>query len=900
MSNFNNTRVWNIIKQLTVDEKLLCVHGQLWDPYRANQAGFIKGNKRYQIPEFFIADGESGVNISWDTTAFPSKVSLASTFDRNCAFEYGNAMGREAKAAGVHLLLTPRVNIVRDPLALKGTSNGGNYQTYGEDPVLNGELGAQEALGIQYKNQALANLKQMFGSSTGSAQGAGNCIMDEQTMNELYMRPYELVMKAGVASAMTNYNQVNGTWTYDDKYMMKECAREKWGFKGFIFDDWYCLYDPNAIRHGVTLEMPGEDYYDEGSEFSCFGKKLLEAINDPDQPVTLQDLDHAVYYYLDTLERFGMLDEEQRIPGPLDEVTKRESASVCRKLASKGAVLLKNRDQLLPIDFTNKTVAIIGPGGAHQVMPTFKESPYGFEDRKNSVYQLLRERYGDRIQFSTGIDLDGKVIAPQYLLPALDSKQNGLERYIGRFTYETLSNGDLDDYPRGGDIVIDEKVDFYAEHALPALKRDQRRGFFKETPKEYYMWHGYLCPEETGEYRISLQSKFPGLSAFEQNRVENGDLSIATSGNLYIRQVDKEGCFARLGMGTRISANGVANPFSEVVPCKDGWNNAGGTIFMEKGKRYELYFNHTCIYLEPLEVRLAWTTPSMKQEALKKAVGIASKADLTICFAWHQSVNDSLSLEENQDELINRIAEVNHNTIVVLNNGDPVLMPWRDEVKSILEMWFSGQEGALATLDILEGTVNPAGRLPVTFPQKLSDIAARDEKHPERHAVCGRISERNAVHPNAAHFTEGLLNGYRWFDEYNIEPLFPFGFGLSYTEFFYEDLRTEWRDEDLIIQCKVTNTGALDGDEVVQCYLGRPDFIPSGIQTVPRMLVDFARVEIRAKETKQVELVIKGLYFMYYNAEKKEYCRFTGSRSVSIGASSRDIRLTGEVTVADR
>lgn len=296
-------------------------------------------------------------------TAFPSKVSLASTFDRECAYEYGLALGNEAKAGGIHLLLTPRVNIVRDPVSLKGTSNGGNYQTYGEDPVLNGEMGAQEANGIQKDNHALANLKQMVASSTGAAQGAGNCIVDEQTLHELYMRPYELVMKAGVASAMTNYNQVNGTWTYDYGHMMDECARDKWGFKGFIFDDWYCLYDPNAIRHGATLEMPGDDYYNEGSELSCYGKKLLDAIHDPEQPVTMDDLDHAVYYYLDTLDRFGMLDEKQRIPGPIGQDVKMKSAETARRIAGKGAVLLKNDDDILPMQFEGKKIAVIGPGG---------------------------------------------------------------------------------------------------------------------------------------------------------------------------------------------------------------------------------------------------------------------------------------------------------------------------------------------------------------------------------------------------------------------------------------------------------------------------------------------------------------------------------------------------------
>ena len=129
MECFTNQRVLDMIKDMSAEEKLLCVHGQLWDPYRANQAGFVRGNERLGIPDFFIADGEQGVNISFETTVFPAKVSLGSTFDRECAFLYGQAMGREAKATGIHLLLTPRVNIARDPVSLKGTSNGGNYQT---------------------------------------------------------------------------------------------------------------------------------------------------------------------------------------------------------------------------------------------------------------------------------------------------------------------------------------------------------------------------------------------------------------------------------------------------------------------------------------------------------------------------------------------------------------------------------------------------------------------------------------------------------------------------------------------------------------------------------------------------------------------------------------------------
>ena len=896
MEALTNKRVLHIIDQMNIEEKLLCTHGQIWDPYRANQAGFVRGNERLGIPDVLIADGESGVNVSWETTAFPAKVGLAATFDKESAYEYGKALGKEAKAAGIHVTLTPRVNIARDPVSIKGTSNGGNYQTYGEDPILNGKMGAREAIGIQEDNHAIANLKQMFGSSTGAAQGAGNCIIDEQTIHELYLKPFEIVMRAGVASGMTNYNQVNGTWTYDYPELT-QYAREKWGFKGFIFDDWYCLFDPNSIRHGATLEMPGSDYYDEGSDLSCYGKALSDAVYDPSQPVTMEDLDRAVYYYLDTLDRFGMLDEEQRVPGPIDVKTKEESIEVCRSVAQKSAVLLKNEDNILPMDFKDKKIGIVGPGGAHQVMATFKEASYGFPDRKTSVFELLHEKYGQNVTYCPGIDLDGEVIPSSCLKPYEGAAENGLKQYKGPFTYETLSNGDLEGYEQPNAYTLDEVINHVGRSALPFIEEEQKKGFIKETPKTYYMWSGFLCPKETGMYRLNMQSKFPGIKEFEENKVQNSDLYISTTGNLYIRKKPENNHLERIGIGTRVFSNGITDPYSEVVPCEDGWNNAGGYVYLEAGKEYEIYFNHTCISQEPLEIRLAWTTPSMALRAKEQALALAKQSDVVLYFAWHQSVNDSMKLDGNQDQLIYETTKANENTIVILNNGDPIEMPWRHEVKAILEMWFSGQEGARATLDILEGVVNPAGRLPVTFPVKLEDLAARDPNHPERYAVSGRINEKDAVHPNTAHFTEGLLNGYRWFDEQGIEPMYPFGFGLSYTTFVYSDLEIIPVKGGYQIACNIKNTGSCDGDEVPQCYLGRASEIPAGVQCAPKVLVDFARISLKAGETKNVVFELEEDLLKYYDANTKSYEKFIGKREVLIGASSRDIRLRDSVFV---
>jgi beta-glucosidase len=901
-----NEKVLGLIAQMSLDEKLQCLHGQFGDRYRGNQAGFIRGIERLGIPDFFIADGESGVNTSWEATSLPAKVGLAATFDRVSARRYGIVLGKEVRAAGIHLLLTPRVNIVRDYIEATGKNNGGNYQTYGEDPLLNGELGAEEAMGIQTDNNAIANAKQILGSSNGSAQGAGNCIIDMQTLREIYLKPFEPLVKKGVGSTMSNYNQVNGVWTCDLAAVHDEIIRKNWGFKGFVIDDWFCLYDPNSIRHGVTLEMAGNDFYDRGNKYSVYGDQLKNAVQDEKQPVSIEDVDNAVYYYLDTLDRFAMLNE-QRIPGAItNEEIKMESAREARLLAGKTAVLLKNQGAVLPVNPESEKIVLIGPGANRQAMPTFKESSYGFRDRMTGTYQVLEEKYGKQISLALGNDLDGEVISSKYLMPERDGNVHGLKRFEGYFQYDTLGNDRLEQIPVSNTYGIDKEVNFTKEHALPVFIKDsvpdkekmydflKDSSYTKEVLK-YYMWSGFICPEETGQYRISIQSHIPGVKEFEKNNIQSYESYVLTTGNLYIAD-EKDSGYKRIGIGTRIFINGGAVPNSEVVPCMDGFNNAGSYVYLEAGKKYGIYFNQCSVYKEPVQIRLAWTTPAMTRAAIDQAAKAAKEADKAIVFAWHKSSSESMTLYGNQNQLIEKVAEVNPNTIVVLNNGDPIEMPWLDKVKGVLEMWFPGQEGALATADVLTGRVNPAGKLPITFPKTIGDSAVRDPKYPERYAEPGRINAQNAVHPNTAVFSEGIMLGYRWFDNQNIEPLFPFGYGLSYTTFSYENMQVKEKN-GFEISCLIRNTGACYGEEVVQCYLGIPEKIPDGVQAAEKALADFQRIALKPGEAMELKLTICESSLQYFDKEDSVWKTFPGNRKIMIGSSSRDIRLVQTVFV---
>lgn len=894
---YTNEEIRELVHKLTLEEKILLLHGQTGDAYRGNQAGFVHGVPRLGIPDLFIADGESGVNTSWDATALPAKVALAASFDVEAARLYGRVLGREAKACGMDLILTPRVNIVRENVAPEGRGNGGNYQTYGEDPVLNGEMGAAEAQGIQQDGDTIANLKQMFGSSTGTAQGAGNSVIGGQALHEIYLKPFKRVAQAGVGSAMSSYNQVNGRWSYDWGEVLTGLLREQWGFEGPVFDDWLCLYDPNAVRHGVTLEMPGEDPYGKGSERSCYGMRLAEAVRDPAQPVQMEDIDRAVEQYLRMLARFGKLGR-QSVPGPLDDNIKQQSAAQAREIAIKGAVLLKNEEQVLPLDLKKERLAIIGVTGARQAMPVFKESAYGFASRKTGVFQVLQEQ-GAQVSFALGEDLDGVPVPLQALSTRPEGGQSGLRRYIAPFEYDTLAEGELRQPPFHGQEIVDGRVHHTGTDALPPLPFEPSGNMMEDVAaRPYYHWYGYLTPPETGWYRLNLQSYIPGQKEFEKNNVKSTDMAIMTTGNLYLRLEPKRP-YMRVGIGPRVAMNGGAVPNSEVVPCTDGFNNAGGQVYLEAGKSYELYFNQCCIYGQPVQVRLAWVTPSMAQANLQQAAQVAARADKAIVFAWQRSPAERLELCGRQNELITAVAEANHNTVVVLNTGDPVAMPWLPQVKTVLEMWFSGQEGARATADILTGKRCPGGRLPVTFPKQLQDTAPFALKYPERTAVPGRAPGKDTVQYNVACFTEGVNVGYRWFDEQRTEPLFPFGHGLSYTTFAYDGLQVRVLPEgDCLVECTVRNTGRVEGDEVVQCYLGRPVQVPENVQVPPQILAAFVRVTLAPGEKRRVILHIDREELCYYDAVGRRWKPLMGTRAVRVGPSSRRAELAGELFVA--
>ena len=304
------------------------------------------------------------------------------------------------------------------------------------------------------------------------------------------------------------------------------------------------------------------------------------------------------------------------------------------------------------------------------------------------------------------------------------------------------------------------------------------------------------------------------------------------------------------------------------------------TIKLEAGKAYDLrveYFQEGGDFV----ARMDWTPPNSSPYA--EAEAAAKKSDVAVVFVSTMGSegegNDrpSMDLPDNQSALIRAVASANKKTIVVLNNGTPVTMTdWLDQVPAVIESWFPGQEGGNALAAVLFGDVNPSGKLPDTF-------AAKRDEYPD----FGNYPGQN----NEVHYAEGIYIGYRHFDKDNIRPIFPFGYGLSYTTFRYSNLKLSSDqlspDGSITASVDITNTGKRAGEEVVELYIH--DLDPK-IDKPIRELKGFAKVALAPGETKTVDIAVTPRDLAYYDVTGAQWKADSGKYEIEIGASSRDIQ----------
>ncbi len=872
----NDQRARDLVAQMTLDEKIDMIRGVQEDASTdQGAAGYLKGVQRLGIPSMRFADGPPGILTREPSVALPATMALAATFSRVDAEQNGAIVGLEARRLGVDVALEPFINMLRDLNFSRG------WNTFGEDPYLTGVLGAAQIDGIQGQG-VMAQAKHYVGYDLNGYKAE----IDEQTLHEVYLAPFEAAIAVGVSSIMGAYNYVNGAFACASNVLMNITLRGELNFKGYTTSDWGATHGPTDINAGLDMEMPGlmpigspwltitRAYYDNDEnpmdplvmDRSALGRVFNRVVpeepakaNDalgktihhgqfPDDPnpinmaaalktgqVEIATVDEAVYRIVHEMNRFGMLDAGNH--QPTGEALDPRIAPILRKTASDSAVLLKNEDDILPLSQADlDDLALIGPGAGQVVaLGINAEHSLGLPEMQNSVVELLRREAGGRanteIHYAVANDMTGTPIPADHFTA---HGTPGLARYVD-----------------GIKVAQDATLDFTTTGAaaFPA-------GVFPN-------WRGELDIEESGTYTICLQVMGTHGELYIDNKLVGH-----TSGLLH----------ARHGDTVQAGQDGL-------LPTTDNLNNVRRFIDLTAGKHSIKVTTSDDTSHAPVQVRLNWVTPKQREENYRHAVETAGKAPKAVVFAWARQ-NPVFSLTSEQNRLIEDVATRNPNTVVVLNTSYPVAMPWFDKVKGVVNMWWPGDKGGEATLDVLAGRVSPAGRLPFTWAKRLEDYPANDPKYPERG---GRAD-------GVVAYSEGVNIGYRWFDATGKKPLFPFGFGLSYTTFAYSDLSVSpASDGGLDLHFTVANTGARESDEVPQAYLGAPTTPPKGVAFAKKTLVGFDRIHLKAGEKKDVFMHVPLRLMQYWDTKQAKWVRTDAERTVFVGSSSENPFLAAPV-----
>lgn len=862
-----DSRVDKMLSQMTLEEKLTLIHGTKEDPsVYQGQAGYMAGVPRLGIPGLRFADGPPGVLTRHPSQGETATMGVAATFSVKTAEENGLVIGREARALGIDVALQPFVNIDRD------LEFGRGYNTFGEDPFLTSQMGVAEVRGIQSQH-VMAQIKHYVAYDSN----ASNIFVDDQTLHEVYVAPFDAAVKAGVSSIMCSYNKVNGTYACGNKDTLTKILRDQIGFKGFVTSDWGAVHAVSFINEGLDMEMPGAtrmggfslpSFFDSepaapppsaraagAAVANMFGGHIPEEppparfdggggfgvkLSPEKMPEALKDgtvseatVTRAAGHVLYEIVHFGYMDGMQKHDVTAQEIE--PNAKIIEKTGEEAAVLLKNEGGALPLKSGDlDSVVLIGPtAGQVDSIGINGERSVGLPQRQVGPYDAIKKISGnENIKFAVNDDMTGTPVPVGAL--SHDGKPGLLRTTAGGAgSTEPAADGQLNFTVKGG-------------NALP--------------PNATITWSGTLTPPHAGDYWIYLQAL--GTNA-----------DIAIDG----KPLARTGAFQGGVHGDILQANQ-----DNVVPSTDGLDNVRRSVELTAGPHQIEIKTSPDTSGSPVQVRLNWYTPEQRQADHEAAIAAAKNAKIAVVFVWTR-LRPVFGLPGDQDKLVDEIAAVNPNTIVVLNTSQPVALPWADKVKAILEMWWPGDEGGWSTANLLLGKTSPAGRLPVTWGKRLEDYCATDPKYPERSAkgVDGKTT-----------YSEGVNVGYRWFDKEGIEPLFPFGFGLSYTTFDYSGLRVaKSADGGLDVKVSIRNSGSVDSDEVPQVYLGAPVDIPSGVEFPVRALVAFDRIHLNAGQQRTVTLHVAPRQLQYWSTADQKWDLAKGKRTVSVGGSSRDLKL---------
>jgi beta-glucosidase len=679
------------------------------------------------------------------------------------------------------------------------------------------------------------------GDQPTGAKPAVNEVISERAMREIYLPAFEAaVKKGGVASVMCSFPRINGVYACENPYTLG-VLKSEWGFQGMVGPDF-----PDAQRSIVPAFKAGLDNgtmvppqpgAEMGSEF-VGTKTLRQAVDDGE--ISESRIDDMIRRYLVIPFRIGMFDHPVRkVSG---EVSTPERRAAAVDLVTSGAVLLKNRGNVLPFGSNVKSIAIIGTQATDQAIVVEQGSPYVKPLHLTPVLDAVKQRAGTAVQVSFAQGTLG--LQPLPMLPGRYLKTPGGQSGV-QAEYFPNPSRDFSGKP-------------LAVRTEPALSLERAPAI--DGLPEHLQWSvrytTVFTPEYTGTQRFTLSG--------------SGEARLFIGGKLI-------GEIMRADFQDIIYAN-VPMAAGKPVEIRVEYSPREA-IGDHKLQRFGIVFGPN--------LSLGWAGPDNK---IDEAAEAARKADVAVVCVGHQLGEGMdrpyLNLPNDQDALIEAVAASNPRTIVVLNTGGAVLMPWLDKVAGVLETWLPGDAIGPATTKLLFGDAEPGGRLPVTFPaDEKQGPGIEEEDYPGTVASDG--------HLETVQFSEGIFVGYRYWDQHGQKPLFPFGYGLSYGSFALGDESVKsMKNGGAEVAVKVTNTSKRAGSEVVQVYVQ----FPGTAGEPPRQLKGFEKVALTPGEGKTVHIQLSPEAFRYWDETKHAWQAAVGEYQLIVARSSRDVQWQSAFT----
>lgn len=834
--NAVEARVSSILDNMNQSEKINFT--------RVNDGHMIPSLLKWGIKGTVAYDSSMGVHVNNATfgAQYPSQSALAATWSINRAKEFGLAIAYETRISGGQQMLSPGVNLYRTPY------NGRSAEyVSGEDPFLGAVLAPAIVNGIQAQG-IQASGKHYLANEQEANRQALNVVVDERTLRELYLPGFESMVKnANVASIMCGFNKINGDYACENHHLITDVLKGEWGFQGMVISDFNAIH--NAFKGawaGTDIDMPSGLQFTEANllPYVWSGQLTQNVIDDK----VKRNLRGIVSYDFQ---------ENLNTAKPLEHPEYGQRASL--NAAREAIVLLRNENTsagkpLLPLARTAK-VAVIG-NWAHEApaspFGTANSPPNSYVTELSGLQQLASS--STKVTYLSDLSLNPQSSA--WYQPAVGKNAVSNSGVKAEYFSNTSFSGD------------------------PTLTRVE--------PGVNLNWTTGTNVTNAGTTAVSGFS--PNAGAFSA-RFSSVIKPTITGPQVF--KVRADGPY-KLWINDELVLQSDGVPYSSDVV--NALTTSGKTASLKAGKSYTVKLEYQRVQGNFIPALGGVTGVQMSWASLRPPADLADYDAVVVAVGTTyenegEGSDHGYELPDQQAELIKQVAKANPNTIVVMHGGGVANMqPWAKKVGATLQAWFPGQQGGQALAEILYGKVNPSGKLPVTIDKQIEDNPSY-ASYPDPAAYRGD----NAL--TEMTYSEGLYLGYRGYDKKHAKPLYPFGYGLSYTSFGYSDLKLSSNvmapGSTVDVTFTLTNTGDKAGFEVAQLYV-QP--VKPAVDRPEKELKGFTKVYLKPGESKTVSIPIDSRSLAYYVDKTDSWDVDAGKFKILVGADSENLALNRTLT----